>query len=88
MEILMYKYCNIVLKYSTFGKVTLCVCTSELKVLSSSAPRATSAHSPSARRVRLHSNQQQLHEEEAMVRARGGSVVVGRGSIRTLYSQN
>lgn len=37
--------------------------TSALKVLSSSAPRAPSAHSHSARRVRLQSNQRQLSRE-------------------------
>lgn len=50
------------------------VFTSELKGASSSAPRVTSAHSHSARKVRFHSNQTQLlREAGAMVRARGGN---------------
>lgn len=53
--------------------ITLLWFTSALKVLSSSAPRAPSAHMHSARKVRLQSNQQQLFREvEAMVWARGG----------------
>lgn len=62
------------------------VFTSALKVLSSSAPRAPSAHMDSARTVRLQSNQKQLFREvEAMVWARGKSVGVRRGSVSAVY---
>lgn len=61
--------------------------TSALKALSSSAPRAPSAHTDSARKVRLQSNQRQLlREVEAMVSGRRGrSAGVRRGSVSTVW---